>query len=102
VGNNPNSVASVPRADGTSRNNNRPRFVADAFQVSKTIVERHRDEPSNVLTKHPAGPGLVNNADHFRPEVTVIVRASLLPGNTERLTGEASSEEVDPSGQSAP
>lgn len=95
VGNNPDAISPVPRADGTSRKYNRPRFVTEAFQVSETIVECHADEASNVLTKDPAGPHLANNASHFRPEVTVIRRASALPGNGPRLARKSPGEQGD-------
>jgi hypothetical protein len=82
-------------ADGTSRKYNRLRLVTEGFQVSKTIVECHVDEPKNVLTNDETGSDLVNNADHFRPEVTVIVLASSLPGDTKWLAREPAGDEVD-------
>jgi hypothetical protein len=36
-----------------------------------------------------------NNSQIFRPEVTVIFRASSLPGNTERLAGESAANKVN-------
>ena len=95
VRHNPDSIAAVKRVDGTSRNNNRPCGVSDAFQVSKYTVERHADEPSNVFTQDVAGSFCLNNPRHFRPEVTVIFAASALPGNTERLAGESSGNKVN-------
>jgi hypothetical protein len=49
----------------------------------------------NILANDPSGAELVNNAEILRPEVTVIIRAALLPGMRERLAGESSAEEVN-------
>jgi hypothetical protein len=86
----------VSGIDGTSRNNKRPRGVADAFQVRKDIVEFHRDDSSNILTNEPSGLCPVNNSEHFRPERTLIFRASSLPGDTERLARKSPCEKVNP------
>ena len=96
VGHNPNPVSSMSGIDGTSRNNKRPRGVADAFQVRKDIVEFHRDDSSNVLTNDPTGVCAVNNSEHLRPERTVICRAFSLPGDAERLTRKSPCEQVNP------
>src|ERR1035437_8010929 len=69
----------------TSRNNNRPCGVADAFQVRKHTVEFHVDDSRHVLSKNPSWSCLRNNSEHFRPDVTVIFLAPSLPGTTERL-----------------
>ena len=82
---NPYSVASVRGVHGDSRNNNRPAGVAVAFHFRKHRIEAHCDMPSNVFSQDVTGPGLVNNSAHLRPEVTVICRASSLPGRGERL-----------------
>jgi len=81
--------------DGTSRNNNRPDFVTFPFQVSNTIIESHVDETSNVLAKHPSGPDIRNNSQHFRPESTVIRRTFSLPGDTIRLARESPANKVN-------
>lgn len=91
----PDSVSSVRGIDGTSRNNNRPCGVSVAFHLSKHRVEAHRDVASNVLSQNDTGSRRVNNAAHLRPDVTVICRASSLPGNTERLAGVSSSNKVN-------
>jgi hypothetical protein len=80
VRHNPYSVSSVSGVDGASWNNKRLHGVAFTFQVRNTVVEFHRDESSNVLTNDPSGPGFAYNPEHFRPERTVIRRASSLPG----------------------
>jgi hypothetical protein len=86
----------VSGIDGTSRNNKRPRGVADAFQVRKDIVEFHRDDSSNIFTNDPSGLGFPNNSQHFRPDRTVICLAESLPGDTERLARKSTCEQVNP------
>ena len=49
-------------------------------QVKKHLVEFHRDDSRNVLSKHETGSCFVNNAAHLRPDRTVICRASLATG----------------------
>jgi len=83
--------------DGTSRNNKRPRGVADVFQVKEHIVERQRDEASNVFANDPSGSCLCNDAKHFRPEVAVVLGPFLSAGDTEGLTREATTDEIDSS-----
>jgi hypothetical protein len=51
--------------------------------------------PINVFTKYPAGPHLVNNSEHLRPEPTVIRFASALPGVAFRLAGVAAGNNVN-------
>jgi hypothetical protein len=70
----------VSGIDGASWNNKRLHGVAFTFQVRNSVVELHRDESSNVLTNDPSGPDFAYNPEHFRPERTVIRRASSLPG----------------------
>jgi hypothetical protein len=93
VGHNPNAVSSVLGSDGDSRNNKRPAGVADSFQVRKHTVEAHRDEASNILSKHPSRSDRLDSSKHRRPEVTVICLAFSLPGQTERLAGETPGNE---------
>jgi hypothetical protein len=84
-------------SDGTSRNNKRPRGVAETFQVSEHIVECHCDETSNVFANDPSGSRECNDAAHLRPEVTVVCFAFLLSGDTEWLAREATTDEIDSS-----
>lgn len=56
VGNNGTSFPPVRGIDGASRKYKRPAGVTAAFQVSKHLVERHVNDPSNVLSNHPSGP----------------------------------------------
>jgi len=59
------------------------------------LVERQRDEPKHILSHDPTGSGFFNNTAHLRPEVTVILCAASLPGDGERLAGEAATDEVN-------
>ena len=101
VGAEPNAGATVRRRAGTSWNNNRPDGVADTFQVSNTAVECHLDDSRHILAKHPTGPRFRNNAEHFRPEVTVVRRSLSFPCDREGLAGEAAGEEKSPSESSS-
>jgi hypothetical protein len=85
------------RIDGTSRNNKRPRGVAEGFQVSQHVVECQRDETSNIFTNEPIWVRECNNAAHFRPEVAVVRLCSLLAGDAEGLAWEASADEINSS-----
>lgn len=84
-------------ADGSSRNNKRPRGVAETFQVSEHIVECHCDEASNIFANDPSGSCECNDAAHFRPEVAVVILAFLLAGDAEGLAGESSADDIDSS-----
>jgi len=79
----------VPGTDPTSWNKERPDGITFTFQVRTTRFEFHIDDSSNILSKHPIGPELPHDSKHFRPEVTVVLLASTLPGTTERLAGES-------------
>jgi hypothetical protein len=59
------------------------------------LVECHIDDSRHILTKEPSGLEDGKAPHHFRPEVTVIVLACSLPGATERLTGEPSTDKVN-------
>src|SRR5690606_12392125 len=95
VGHNKDPVPSVRGTDGSSRNNKRPCLVACVFQVRKHIVEAQTDVSSNIFSKYPSGPEFPHESKHFRPEIAVILRASSLPGNTERLAGVSSANKVN-------
>ena len=75
-----------------SWNIERPAGVPDILQARETIVEFHSDDSSNIFSKDPSWLQLRNNSQHFRPEMAVIDRASLLPGSTERLARETPGE----------
>lgn len=84
----------MPSPKTRSRKSNRPRLVTDGFQIIKHRVECHTDEARNIFTNDPTRSEFVNNSEHFRPEMAVISRASSLPGDTERLTGEPAANEI--------
>lgn len=58
------------------------------------MVEAQRDVTTNVFKKAPSGSFALNDFKHMRPEVTVICRAFLLPGNGKRLAGVACRDKV--------
>jgi hypothetical protein len=90
----------VPRIDGTSRNNKRPRGVAEILQVSQHIVECQRDDANNVFTNDPSGSCECNDAAHLRPEVAVVSLGRLLAGGREGLAREPTADEIDSSNPS--
>jgi hypothetical protein len=81
--------------DTASWNNERFDFVTFTFHVRMHLVEYHVGDLSNILTNNPTGPCLSYDSQHFRPEVTVICRASLLPGNGKGLAGKPTREQGD-------
>ena len=95
MGQNCDSISFVRGIDAASRNNKRLPGVADVFQVSKHLVECQIDDSRHILTKYPSWLELLYDSKHFRPEVTVIVLASVLPGNGEWLTGESAGNNVN-------
>jgi hypothetical protein len=95
VGNNADSVSFVRGVDTASWNKETLDFVTFCFQVSKHRVECQIDDSRHILTNDPRWPQFPYNSDKFRPEVTVVFLASLLPGNGERLTGESSGNNVN-------
>jgi len=95
VGHNDDSVPLVRGIDTASWNKETLDFVTFFFQVSKHLVECQIDDSRHILTNDPRGLQLMYDSDKFRPEVTVIILASLLPGNTEWLAGESSGNNVN-------
>jgi hypothetical protein len=95
--NDPDPVSLVSRINGESRNNKRPRGVAQGFQISEHIVERQRDDPSNVFTNDPSGSRECNNAAHLRPEVAVVFVGELFACLAEWLAGKPPADKIDSS-----
>jgi hypothetical protein len=95
--NNPDSVSSVRGIDTASWNNDRLDFVTTRFQVNTHLFEFHIDDSSNILTNDPTWLCLLYDSEHLRPEMAVIVFASLLAGTTVRLAGKSSCEKSDSS-----
>jgi hypothetical protein len=83
--------------DTASWNNDRLDLVSTRFQIRTDLVECQADDPNNILTNNPSWPCLLYDSEHLRPEIAVIVLASLLPGTTERLAGKSSCEKSDSS-----
>jgi hypothetical protein len=81
--------------DGASWNNKALHRISDAFQIRMHFVECHIDDSSNVFANNPSGPVSGNDSDHFRPEETVILFASSLPGCTEWLARKSPANKVN-------
>lgn len=101
----PQSISSMGRIDGTSRNNGRPNGVADAFQVRMHSVEPMlSNRCRNLLSHDDSGPAGTNKPMEFWPEVAFVVAPASLAGNAERLAGATSGPEgtvIWPSSQSS-
>ena len=99
VGHNPDAVASMRGADGASWNNKWDGAVPDAFQVRKAALEAQWlvNKASDIFANDPPTLYSFNNSQHFRPEISVIFCASLLPGNGEGLARETAADEVNSS-----
>lgn len=95
VRHNPDTVTSMRRIDTASWQYRRPAGVALSFQVSKHLVECQLDEATNVLNDDETGPHNAKDASNFRPEVAVVCRASLLPGDRKGLTGDAPTDKIN-------
>jgi hypothetical protein len=89
-------LAFVNGSDAASWNSKRPRGVALVFQRSEHVVERQSDDPRHVLSNDESGSSLCNDPQHLRPEEAVVRLAAALPGDGERLAGEAAGDEADP------
>ncbi|MMZ69232.1 hypothetical protein D1872_320270 [compost metagenome] len=70
------------RINGESWYMERPCGVLQVVQVIKNRVDPHCDVPTNVFTNKPRGLEFIQEACSFRPEPSVIRRASSLPGIT--------------------
>ena len=55
----------------------------------------HSGDSSNVLTNDPSGPDFVNNPQHLRPEVTLILSSAPLSGVGKRLAWKSPGEDVN-------
>ena len=99
VRHNPDAVSSVRGIDGASWNNKWDGAVSDAFQVRKAALEAHPvvNKTSDIFANCPSTLYSFNNSQHFRPEISVIFCASLLPGCGPRLAREPTDNEVNSS-----
>jgi hypothetical protein len=85
--------------DGASWNNKWDGAVSDAFQVRKAALEAHPvvNKASDIFANDPSTLYSFNNSQHFRPEISVILCASPLPGNGEGLARKTPADEVNSS-----
>lgn len=95
MGKNPDPFPDVRRIDGTSWNPKHRDLITKGLQISTHLLDPQMEEAVHIFTNEPSGPENVKAAHNFRPEVTVICRASSLPGETEWLTGEPSTHKVN-------
>lgn len=95
VGQNPETLTDMRRIDGTSWNPKNCDLITKGFQVSTHLLDPQMEEAIHIFTKEPSGPENGETADHFRPEIAVVVGSLSLPGTREWLTGESSTDEID-------
>lgn len=87
-------------SEGTSRNFKRRRNLeADGLQVRNHLVQRTPStfvEVSNILTKEPSGPALLNNGRHRRPEPIRMLSATITSTRrgAARLAREARADDI--------
>lgn len=88
VGHKPKSISPMGRIDGTSRDNDRPDGVADAFQVSTHSVEPVlSNRCRNLLSHDDIGPGGTDESEELRPEMPLVFLPFAFAGDAEGLTG---------------
>jgi hypothetical protein len=87
VGHKPESVSSMGRIDGTSRDNGRPAGVSDAFQVNTHSVEPILANRSrNLFSHNDSGRSGSDKAEILWPEMALVFLAFAFAGDAERLT----------------
>jgi hypothetical protein len=85
VGHNPDPLPDVRRIDGTSRNPKHRDLITKGLQVSEHLLDPQMEESRHIFTKEPSGPENGETADHFRPEIAVVVLALSFAGHREGL-----------------
>jgi len=91
VGHKPQSVSTMGRIDGTSRDNGRPCGVTDAFQVSRHSVEpRLANRCRNLLSHNDRGAAGSDEVEEDRPEVPFVLLRGAFACDGEWLAGGAS------------
>lgn len=69
-----------------------PWGVTDLFETFKYVVKSDSNESRDVFANDPVGVELVDDAEHFRPEISVVVGTSLFSSDGEWLTGKSSGD----------
>lgn len=88
VGHKPETVPSVGRVDGTSRDNGRPAGVADAFQVSEHSVEPIlANRRRNLFSHEDSGPAGTGESKKVGPQVPIVSLRFSFARDAERLAG---------------
>ena len=92
------------RIDGTSRDNDRPAGVADAFQVSSDSVEPIlANRCRNLLSHEDSWPSGTGEAKQVGPQMPIVIGSALLSRDAERLARRGAGPEfpvVGPSSKS--
>jgi hypothetical protein len=66
-----------------------------ASQRSEYPSFDHSGDSSNILTNDPSGPDFVNNPEHLRPEITLVLSSPSLSSIGKRLAGESPREYIN-------
>jgi hypothetical protein len=86
VGNKPESIASVRRADSASWQYGRPDRVAFAFQIiGHGVKPSVPNRVCNLLAKDFCRASLADELEPIRPQVAIVFDAFLLSSRAERL-----------------
>nr|WP_242691096.1 hypothetical protein [Lysobacter enzymogenes] len=95
VGHKPQAIPSVGRIDGTSRDNDTPAGVADAFQVSAHSVEPVlANRRRNLLSHEDSGPSGTGESKKVGPQVPIVSLRFALAGDRERLARRGAGPEL--------
>jgi len=95
VGHNEPSLASVGRAEGSSRHTEHPDFVTECFKVTDNVGKHRAIKSRHVLANDPPRANLGNEAAEVGPQVALVVCALALAGNAVRLARESSDDGVN-------
>ena len=101
VSNKPNPVPSVGCADACSRKYARPYVVPLSFQVSARLLEDHASVPAseaaNVFAHNETRGSFAYDAQHFGPQVALVVLSQSLPCGAVGLARESSADNINSS-----
>ena len=95
VGHDENALAQVGRAGVGSAHHERPAGVAQCFQPGADPVRAADAQSRAVLSHHPSGSQLGDEALHLVPKAAACaVESAALPGRADILAREATADEV--------
>lgn len=90
-----NSFAFVAGADFRRAEYSAFNLVIQSAKVSPYVIEAEVDEIADVFDEHPFGLNFGDDAGDIVPEPSRVFLGELLAGNTDGLTGEAGSDEMN-------